>query len=318
MCLKIIGIGKGIPEKCVSNDDLAKFVDTSDEWIFSRTGIKNRHVCTHETLTDLSVIATEQAISKAGLHPRDIDLIIGSTIGGDYQTPSLACCVSERLNIKCPAFDINAACAGFIYGLEVVAGFLNRDRAKNVLIICAEMMSSHVDWGDRNTCVLFGDGAAACVVTKGASLKYTHFASNADIAMLNLPVGTGNSPFVTHKRETRFLHMQGQDVFKFAVNAVEIEIKLALDALKMSTDQIDYFILHQANKRIVDSVRNKLCQPEEKFPVNIEHYGNLSSVSIPLLLCEMLEDNRLKPGDLVFLSAFGAGMTVGSCVIEWT
>ena len=318
MCLKIIGIGKGIPEKSVSNDDLAKLVDTSDEWIFSRTGIKNRHVCTHETLTDLSVIAAEQAISKAGLHPRDIDLIIGSTIGGDYQTPSLACCVSERLNIKCPAFDINAACAGFIYGLEVVAGFLNRDKAKNVLIICAEMMSSHVDWGDRNTCVLFGDGAAACVVTKGESLKYTHFASNTDIAMLNLPVGTGNSPFVTQKRETRFLHMQGQDVFKFAVTAVEREIKLALDALKMSTDQIDYFILHQANKRIVDSVRNKLCQPEEKFPVNIEHYGNLSSVSIPLLLCEMLEDNRLKQGDLIFLSAFGAGMTVGSCVIEWT
>lgn len=317
MNLKIIGTGKGIPLKKVSNDDLAGLVDTSDEWIYSRTGIKSRQVCTDETLTDLSASAAVQAIQNANLVANDIDLIICSTIGGDYFTPSLACCVSGRIGASCPAFDMNAACTGFIYALEVASGFLNAGKAKNILIVCAEMMTKHVDWNDRNTCVLFGDGAAACVVTGGNTLKYINLSATADTTFLNRPADTGNSPFVAAKKENQFFYMQGQEVFKFAVNAVGTEIKQALDTLKISPEQVDWFILHQANKRIIDFVRTKLQQPEEKFPVNIDRYGNLSSASIPLLLFEMLEEKKIKPGDTIFMSAFGAGLTAGSCVIMW-
>lgn len=317
MSLKIIGTGKGIPEKSISNDDLTAFLETSDEWIFSRTGIKSRHICTTETLTDLSSTAALQALQKADMTPGDIDLIICSTIGGDYRTPSLACCLSQKIGAQCPAFDMNAACTGFIYALDIASGFLSRDKFKNILIVCAEIMSAQVDWNDRNTCVLFGDGAAACVVTKGNALNFINLSATADPSILNLPNSTGNSPFVLHPKSGDFLFMQGQEVFKFALNTVENEINQALHALKISTEQIDYFLLHQANKRIIDAIRNKLRLPEQKFPINIESYGNISSVSIPLLLFEMLESNQIKSGDVLLMSAFGAGLTSGCCVMTW-
>jgi 3-oxoacyl-[acyl-carrier-protein] synthase-3 len=317
MSLKIIGVGKGLPERRVTNDELAGFLDTSDEWITSRTGIKTRYVSTHETMTDLAAAAALQAVGSAGMSPEDIDLLICSTIGGDYRTPSLACCVSERIGAHCPAFDINAACAGFIYAIDVAAGFIAAGRAERVLIVCAEMMSHHVDWGDRNTCVLFGDGAAACLVASGNALRYIHLSTAPDTSMLHLPSGNGNSPFAASRKEAGFFHMQGQEVFKFAVNVVEAELKRALDALAMPPEQIDWFVLHQANKRIIDFVRAKLGQSEERFPTNIERYGNISSASIPLLLAEMLEGGRIMPGDALFMSAFGAGLTAGSCVFVW-
>jgi 3-oxoacyl-[acyl-carrier-protein] synthase-3 len=315
MRLKIIGTGKGIPNKCVSNDEIAGFLDTSDEWIVSRTGIKSRHICTDETLTDLSAVAAQQAIEKARLTVNDIDLIICSTIGGDYVTPSLSCCVSERIGAKCSAFDMNAACTGFIYALEMASLYLSK--YKNILIISAEMMSKHADWNDRSTCVLFGDGAAACVVTDGNALKYISLSASPNKSILHLVSGTGNNPFITNKASSGFLYMHGQEVFKFAVNVIETELKQALRTLALLPEQIDWFILHQANKRIIDSARMKLKQPKEKFPVNIDKYGNLSSASIPLLLFEMLEDNAIKPGDTLFMSAFGAGLTAGSCVMVW-
>ena len=325
MSLRITGLGKGIPESNITNDDLTSFLDTSDEWIFSRTGIKARRVCTNETLTDLSVAAALQALDRAGLSPDALDLIICSTIGGDYRTPSLSCCVLERIGARCPAFDINAACTGFIYALGLASAFLSVDNLaggqagiyKNILIICAEMMSTQMDWSDRSTCVLFGDGAAACVVTKGDMLRYINLSTAANTAILNLPSGIGNSPFATNKGEGHFLQMQGQEVFKFAVGAVEKEIQQALSTLKMSPDQIDWFVLHQANKRIIDRVRINLRQPEEKFPTNIDRYGNLSSASVPLLLLEILDNGLIKPGDIILMSSFGAGMTAGCCIIVW-
>jgi len=316
MSLKIIGLGKGIPEKCVSNDDLSSFLDTNDEWIFSRTGIKSRHVCTEETLTDLAVTAAMQAIDKSTLTVTDIGLVICTTIGGDFRTPSLACCVSERIGVECPAFDINAACSGFIYALDAASLYLNQNKAKNILIVCAEMMSKHVDWNDRSTCVLFGDGAAACVVTKGNALKYINLTTTGNSKMINLASGTGNSPFMPNST-FEYMRMEGQEVFKFAVNIVESELKQAMRALEMDVEHIDRFVLHQANKRIIESIRTKLRQPTEKFPVNIDRYGNMSSVTIPLLLFEMLENSEIKPGDILFMSAFGAGMTSGSCVMIW-
>lgn len=317
MSLKIIGTGKGIPKKSVSNTDLSAFVETNDEWITLRTGIKNRYVCTDESLTDLCQTASLSAMKRAGIGAADIDLILCSTLGGDYVTPSLACALSERLKAGCPAFDINAACSGFIYALDIAALYLNSNKATNILIVCAEMMSKHVDWTDRSTCVLFGDGAGACVVTKGTALQYINLTASGDTKTLCLPSSTGNSPFITNKRENCFLHMEGQDVFKFAVGMIEKETKLALKAMNLSPEDVDYYILHQANRRIVDSARTRLKQPEEKFPVNIDRYGNISSASIPILLDEMLEDGKIKPGDTLYMSVFGAGMTTGSCVMIW-
>ena len=317
MSLKIIGMGIGIPERCVTNDELATFLDTDDTWITTRTGIKTRYVCTHETLTGLSVAASRKALNNANLSAEDIDLIICSTFGGDFRTPSLACTAAEQLGTQCPAFDVNAACAGFIYALDVASVYLNAGKAKNILIITAEMMSVQSDWNDRNTCILFGDGAAACVVTAGNALKYISLTTIPDTTILNLPADTGNSPFITKRTERSYLYMQGQEVFKFAVNIVNKDVKQALEAISKTPEQIDYYVLHQANKRIIDSIRIKLKQPEEKFPVNINKYGNLSSVSIPLLLFEMQEEKKLKPGDTIFMSAFGAGLTAGSGVMVW-
>jgi len=256
-------------------------------------------------------------LEKAGLNVNDIDLIICSTLGGDYRTPSLACAIAAELGIKGTAFDINAACSGFTYVLDIASAYLKAGKAKNILILCAELMSTQVDWNDRNTCVLFGDGAAACVVTAGTALKYLSLSAIPETTILNLPADTGNSPFITNKTERSYLQMQGQEVFKFAVNIVGKDVKQALEEMDLTPDQIDYYILHQANKRIIDSIRTKLRQPEEKFPVNINKYGNLSSVSVPLLLCEMLDAGKIKKGDTLFISAFGAGLTAGSCIMVW-
>jgi 3-oxoacyl-(acyl-carrier-protein) synthase III len=316
MSFKITGTGKGIPKKVVSNDDLSAFLDTDDEWITTRTGIKTRRVCTDESLAELSQTAAQSAMKKAGLKPGDIDLIICSTINGDYVTPSLACVVQRRIGALCPAFDVNAACSGFIYALDIAALYLEQNKAQNILIVCAEMMSRHVDWTDRRTCVLFGDGAGACVVSKGTALKYIKLVAEGDDKPIYLESGSGNSPF-SEKKKQGFMHMLGNDVYKFAVGMVEREVKAALAALDMTPGDIDYFVLHQANKRIIDTARTKLKQPAEKFPLNIQDYGNISSATIPILLDEMTEQGRIKTGDTLFLNAFGAGMTAGSCVLVW-
>ena len=317
MSIKIIGTGMAVPEKCVTNDDLANFLDTDDEWIVTRTGIKTRYICTHESLTDLSTAATKQALEKANLNVTDIDLIICATLGGDYRTPSHACAVAAQISATCPAFDINAACTGFVYALDIASTYIETKKAKNILIICAEMMSAQTDWNERNTCILFGDGAAACVVTSGNALKYISLSAIPETTILNLPSDTGNSPFIKNKTERSYLQMQGQEVFKFAVKIVGTDVNQALEKVNKTPDQIDYYVLHQANKRIIDSIRTKLRQPEEKFPVNIDKYGNISSVSVLLLLSEMLEDGKIKQGNTLFISAFGAGLTAGSCIIEW-
>ncbi|MCL1789065.1 MAG: ketoacyl-ACP synthase III [Oscillospiraceae bacterium] len=317
--MKIIGLGKGIPERCVTNDELSGFLETSDEWILSRTGIQTRYVCVTETLTDLTSAAATQALQKAGLTPADIDLIICTTISGDYSTPSLACCVAERINAHCPAFDINAACTGFIYALQLADSFISGGKYENILIVSAEKMSAKLDWNDRNTCVLFGDGAAACIVTAGNTVKYINLSSSAapNSGILNIPNSTGNNPFSAEQKPYAYLHMEGQEVFKFVVKIVESEIKLMTQKTGIAIDKINKFLLHQANKRIIDFTQTKLKQPPEKFLFNIRHYGNLSSVSVPLLLFESLESGQIKSGDTLLLCAFGAGLTAGTCVITW-
>ncbi|HPD88116.1 MAG TPA: beta-ketoacyl-ACP synthase III [Oscillospiraceae bacterium] len=316
MSLKIIGTGRALPQKAVSNDELSSFLDTSDEWITSHTGVKNRYVCTEESLTDLCESAAKKALLASGLRPPEIDLVLCSTMGGDFVTPSLACAAAERLGLSCPAFDLNAACSGFLYALDVAAAYLTCGRAKKILILSAEMMSKHVDWSDRATCVLFGDGAGACVVTAGTALQYLHLTAEGDTGILFREDGSGSSPF-REKKERGFVKMQGQGVFKFAVRMIETQTKAALESLSLTADDIDYYLLHQANKRILDFAREKLGQPEEKFPSNIHRYGNISSASVPILLDELLEQGKIQKGAKLLMSAFGAGLTAGTCVMSW-
>ncbi|HXK78456.1 MAG TPA: beta-ketoacyl-ACP synthase III [Oscillospiraceae bacterium] len=316
MSFKIIGTGRALPQKAVSNDELSAFLDTSDEWITSHTGVKNRYVCTEESLTDLCESAAKKALLRSGLRAEEIDLVLCSTMGGDFITPSLACAAAERLGLSCPAFDLNAACSGFLYALDVAAAYLSCGRAKNILILSAEMMSKHVDWSDRATCVLFGDGAGACVVTAGTALQYLRLTAEGDTAILFREDGNGNSPF-REKKERGFVKMQGQGVFKFAVRMIETQTKAALESLSLTADDIDYYLLHQANKRILDFAREKLGQPEEKFPSNIHRYGNVSSASVPILLDELFEKGNIQKGTKLLMSAFGAGLTAGTCVMSW-
>jgi len=317
MSLKIIGTGRALPGRQVFNEELSAFVDTSDQWITERTGIKSRFISTAEGLTELSAAAAKAALDKAGLGPGDIDMILCATICGDYLTPSLACCVSQRLSASCPAFDVNAACSGFLYSLDVAAAYLETGRCKNILIVSAEMMSRHVDWGDRAVCVLFGDGAGAGVVTKGDALRYVRLTAAGETKTLHRKMGTGNNPFVRKQEPDEYLAMEGQEVFKFAVQSIHKEVNLALDALGLTGDGVDLFLLHQANQRILDSARAKLGQPEGKFPSNIGRYGNISAASIPILLDEVLEEGRIKAGDVVLMNAFGAGLTTATCVLKW-
>ncbi len=319
MSLNIIGTGHCVPELKISNSDLEKFLETSDEWITTRTGIGNRRISQGETLSDLSYNAAASALNKAGLDACELDLIICATLQGDYITPSLACVLQAKLGAKCPAFDINAACSGFIYSLEVASTFITAGKANNILIVCAEMMSNIVDWSDRRTCVLFGDGAGACVVTKGDALKYIHVTAEGNTQPIFLNTHYQSTPFGNTKENAPeyYLYMNGQDVFKFAVSMVEKESKLAFETLGISSADIDYYLLHQANKRIIDSARTRLKLPEEKFPINIHKYGNTSCASIPILLDEMSTEGRLHTGQRIMLMAFGGGLTSGTCVIDW-
>jgi len=317
MSIKIIATGSALPEKALSNTELAELVDTNDEWIKSRTGISSRYVCTDETISDLAASAAAKALAKSDLKVEEIDLILCSTISGDYTTPSLACIVGLRLGAKCPAIDLNAACAGFTYALDVAAAYIETKRAKNVLIVSAEMMSKHIDWTDRNTCVLFGDGAGAAIVTEGNALKYMHLVAEPNIPFLYLEGKTGNSPFYKHNVKEGYLKMDGQEVFKFAVTTIEREVKAAVEALGITKDDIDLYVLHQANMRILKTAQDRLKEPESKFPSNIHDTGNMSSATIPVLLDQLLEAGKIKKGDTLFMSAFGAGLTAGSCVMVW-
>jgi 3-oxoacyl-[acyl-carrier-protein] synthase-3 len=296
---------------------LAAFLDTTDEWITSKTGIHERAICLEESLTDLAEAAAREALHAAGLEISQVDMVICATATGDFLMPSLACCVLERLGGKCAAFDVNAACTGFIYALDTASAFLQAGRAENILLVCAEKMSRLVDWNDRSSCILFGDGAAAFVVTNGDSLKYIRTFCHPQTDMLFANSPAGNSPFVTPTPVNPFLQMQGQNVYKFAVRTIESEINLALAAIGKTAQDIDFFILHQANARIIDGARTRMKLPQEKFPMNIQKYGNMSAASIPVLLNEMVADSRIKRGDLCLLMGFGAGMTAGTAVVEW-
>ena len=314
---KIIGTGSAYPACSKTNDDLATFIDTSDEWISSRTGIKSRHVCTTETISDLAAAAGKAALQNANMEASELDYIICSTIRGDYITPSLACVVQKAIGANCPAFDVNAACSGFLYALDVAAGYFARGRAKKILIIAAEVMTKMVDWQDRATCVLFGDGAGAVILGEGNNLLSIKLTADGNTDFLRIPNISGNSPFSNDVHQDSFTHMQGQDVYKFAVTSMARDLAEVIQEAGLQQSDVDFVLPHQANMRIIDSAKKRLEIPPEKYYTNIETCGNTSCAGVAMLLDELNRKNMFKPGNILALAAFGGGLTTGACVIRW-
>ena len=309
-----------MPEMVVTNDDLSKIMDTSDEWISSRTGIRERRLAREETTASMSVTAAKRALENAGITAQEIDLIIVGTITGDYVTPSTACEVQAALGAdKAVAFDINAACSGFMFALHIADAYIKTGVYKTALILGAETLSKIMDWNDRSTCVLFGDGAGAAVVRSDETglLAYDPGSDGARGTVLTCRSRENNNPFVKNPTEPSYTHMDGQEVYKFAVTTVPASIKKVVGEAGLTIEDIDCFALHQANIRIIQSVAKRLKAPEEKFPTSLDHCGNVSAASVPILLDEINRKGILKPGMKIVLSGFGGGLTWGSAVLEW-
>lgn len=320
MRTRIIGTGSCLPETVVTNDDLSRIMDTSDEWISSRTGIRERRLVKEETTTAMSVAAAKKAMEDAGVSAQEIDLIIVGTITGDYVTPSTACEVQAAIGAEnAVAFDINAACSGFMFALHTADAYLHMGVYKTALILGAETLSKIMDWNDRSTCVLFGDGAGAAVVRAGETglLAYDQGSDGAKGKVLACQNRKNNNPLVENSTDLQYTYMDGQEVYKFAVTTVPASIKKVVENAGLAIEDIDYFALHQANIRIIQSVAKRLKVSEDKFPTSLDHCGNISAASVPILLDEMNQKGMLKPGMKIVLSGFGAGLTWGSAVIEW-
>ena len=321
----ILGIGTYVPDQVLTNQDLEKMVDTSDEWIVDRTGIKQRYIADSETATsDLATKAAQRALEHAGITAEEIDLIIVATATPDMFFPATACLVQDNLKAaKAAAFDLSAGCTGFMYSVVTAAQFIKAGLYKKVLVIGAETLSKILNWQDRNTCVLFGDGAGAVVLgeTKlGCGILGVHLGSDgAGGKFLSLPGGGSRIPStiesVTDK--LHFVHMNGPEVFKFATKVMGEAAVAALDHAGLTAGDIDCLIPHQANIRIIQSAAKRLKVPMEKVIVNVDKYGNTSSASIPLALEEALQTGKIKNNDIVVLVGFGAGLTWASCVIKW-
>lgn len=318
MGLKILGTGSAIPAQILTNDQLTQWLETSDEWISTRTGIRERRVLTTESVTDLAVKAARLAIEDAGIEASELDLILAPTLGGDFITPTLSCMVQRELGASCPAMDLNAACTGFVYALDVADCYLLRGRAKKILIVAAEGMSRILDWEDRATCVLFGDGAGAAVVGDGENLLSIHLTAAGAWEPLYVPFPVGNCPVKGERESPPYLKMQGQEVYKFAVSVINRDLNAALEAAGVAPEEVDHVILHQANLRIIEAAQKRSPIPNDRFVSNIDRFGNTSAASVPLLLDEMSRSGKLKTGDIIALCAFGAGMTTGACVLRWS
>ena len=321
----ILGVGTYVPEKIMTNSDLEKIVETSDEWIQKMTGIKERRIAAPEEATsDLAYNAAIKALKASNTKAEDIDLIVVATMTADYKTPSVSAILQKRLGAHhAAAFDIGAACSGFVYGLEAGGNFIATGIYKKVLVIGAETFSRILDWEDRGTCILFGDGAAAAVlgeVEEGYGVIGSHLGADGDLEdVLVIPSGGSREP-ATHETVDKrgpYLKMKGPEVFKFAITVVPNAVEKVLEDAKMKIDDIALIVPHQANMRIIKSAAKRLKFPLEKFVVNLDRYGNTSAASVGLALGEALENGMIKKGDNIAMVGFGAGLTYASCVIKW-
>jgi len=321
----IVGLGSYVPEKILTNHDLEKMVDTSDEWIVTRTGIRERRIADESMATsDLATWAAERALADAGISAADIDLIIVCTATPDMFFPSVACLVQDKLRAtNAAAFDLAAGCSGFVYGLVTAAQFVRTGAYKNVLVIGSEVLSRIIDWEDRNTCILFGDGAGAAVVSETEPgyglLGFELGADGSGGDLLKLPAGGSRLPasVETVTQRLHYVHMNGNEVFKFAVKVMGEAALKAVEKAGLRAEDIDCLIPHQANERIIISAAKRLKLPMEKVIVNVDRYGNTSAASVPIALEEAVLAGKVKKDDIVVLVGFGAGLTWAACVIKW-
>ena len=319
---RIAGTGSYLPEKVLTNDDLAKMVDTSDEWIAARTGIRERHVAAEgQTTSDLGYQAALRALEAAGVAAADIDLIVVGTTTPDLIFPSTACLIQHKLGVAgCPAFDVNAACSGFIYGLTIADKFIRSGAAKTALVIGAETLTRMLDWNDRGTCVLFGDGAGAVVLKADTDtgILSTHMhADGGKKELLWNPVGVSVGFKPEEKNAGVRVLMTGNEVFKHAVKALDSVVEEALEANGMDRHEIDWLVPHQANLRIIEATAKRLDMPMERVIVTVDRHGNTSSGSVPLALDEAVRAGKIQRGQLVLLEAFGGGFTWGSALLRY-
>lgn len=315
---RIVGTGGYLPAKVLTNHDLERMVDTSDEWIYTRTGIRQRHIAAdREATSDLALAASRNAIAAAGVRPQDLDLIVVATTTPDMVFPSTACILQSKLGVRrCPAFDVQAVCSGFIYGLATADQFIRSGQYRHALVVGAEVYSRILDWKDRSTCVLFGDGAGAIVLRRsdapGVLSSHLH-ADGSYAGMLSVP-GTVCGGKVSGRP---LLHMDGSGVFKFAVRVLDEIVEETLAANRLKKTDIDWLIPHQANIRIIHATAKKLGLSMERVVVTVEHHANTSAASIPLALDEAVRDGRIRSGQHVLLEAVGGGFTWGAVLVKW-
>lgn len=323
---KIIGIGSFVPEKVLTNADFEKIVDTSDEWITTRTGIKERHVVGDSGLatSDMCIAASRRALEDAGLSPEDLDLLIIGTVTPDMRTPSAAVIVQKELGaFNAAAMDVNAACVGFIYAIATARAFIASGMYKNILVLGSETLTSITDYTDRGTCVLFGDGAGAVVITRAENgdngILATHIAADGrHHGLLYVPAGGSRLPISIDNVQNgvQYLKMNGSEVFKLAVRSMAQSANQALEDAGLTIDDVDLVIPHQANIRIIQALGKRLKVPDEKVFINIDRYGNTSSASIPIALVEAREQGAIKPGGLAMLVSFGGGLVWGTALVR--
>jgi len=318
---RIAGTGRGLPKRILTNADLEKMVDTTDEWIRSRTGIERRHICAEdETNLDLCEIAARNAMEAAGVGPKDIDLVIVGTTTPNQVFPNMGCLLQQRMGISGPpAFSIEAACTGFIYALNIAEKFMRTGASKRALVVGGETLSRMVDWTDRSTCVLFGDGAGAVVLeaSEEPGIISTHLHADGQYAdLLYFPSGVSKKPEdFLHRRD--YIQMKGNEVFKVAVTKLGEIVVEALAANNMTGDDVDWLIPHQANMRIIDATARKLKMPMERVVVTVQDHGNTSTASVPMALDVAVRDGRIKRGQTILLEAFGGGFTWGAALIKY-
>ena len=321
MAVRIIGTGSSLPGNIVDNRELSRFVDTSDEWIRERTGIGERHISTGETVVSLSAEACERALENAGRDAGEVELLLVATCSPERNIPCAACQVQSRIGAgKAVAFDLNAACSGFLFALHTACAYVEAGMYANALVAGGEVLSKLVDWTDRGTCILFGDGAGAVYVEKadrGGILGYVQHSDGARGNVLTCDTRGLKNPYADFSLETAYIQMDGREVFSFAMRTVPAGILEVLEKTRIPKEDIDLFLLHQANQRIIDGIARRLNVDPGRFPSNVSRVGNMSSASIPVLLDELNRKGALKEGMKLALSGFGAGLTYGACVMEW-
>lgn len=318
--IKILGLGKAVPKKILSNDEIATFIETNDQWIRSRTGIGNRHVAEDETTHELAIEAAKEALEEGKIESSEIDLIVVATVSADTAMPSTASLVAKAIGAdRARCFDLSAACSGFIFASEVVISMMKQKGYRRALVIGAEVLSNRLDWEDRGTCILFGDGAGAIVYELSEEINQIiqiEIGSDPKGAeLIGLPIKTEATRFSNNTVKRPVISMMGRQVYAFATTKIPESILEILEHAKCPIEKINWFVLHQANGRIMDCVAQKLGVSKEKFFRNIQEYGNTSAASIPMALYDLKK--QLKPGDKIILSGFGAGLTWGSMLIEW-